>query len=208
MFFVLWALNITINEMSLFGIILVIGILVDDGIIIGESIYSQWEKYGKKPIRAAIDGTLEVIKPVTISIITTIVAFTPYFFFYGMLGKHVWQIAAVIIISLLFSLVEAMIILPAHIAHSRALLPGVDNDRLLTRMRKKLTTFLRWVTNTAYRNFLDFCLRNRWSVSAAVLAIILIIAGLFQGSHVRAQFFNYCGIVPGFACSCAILSTN
>ena len=110
--------------MSLFGIILVIGILVDDGIIIGESIYSQWEKYGKKPIRAAIDGTLEVIKPVTISIITTIVAFTPYFFFYGMLGKHVWQIAAVVIISLLFSLVEAIVILPAHIAHSRALIPG------------------------------------------------------------------------------------
>lgn len=189
MFFVLWALNITINEMSLFGIILVIGILVDDGIIIGESIYSQWEKYGKKPIRAAIDGTLEVVKPVTISIITTIVAFTPYFFFYGMLGKHVWQIAAVVIISLLFSLVEAIIILPAHIAHSRALLPGADNDRLLTRMRKKLTTFLRWVTNTAYRNFLAFCLRNRWSVTAAVFAIILIIAGLFQGSHVRAQFF-------------------
>jgi len=189
MFFVLWALNITINEMSLFGIILVIGILVDDGIIIGESIYSQWEKYGKKPIRAAIDGTMEVIKPVTISIITTIVAFTPYFFFYGMLGKHVWQIAAVVIISLLFSLVEAIVILPAHIAHSRALIPDADNNRLFTRMRKKLNTFLRWITNTAYRNFLAFCLRNRWSVSAAVFAVILIIAGLFQGSHVRAQFF-------------------
>ena len=56
-------------------------------------------------------------------------------------------------------------------------------------MRKKLNTFLRWITNTAYRNFLAFCLRNRWSVSAAVFAVILIIAGLFQGSHVRAQFF-------------------
>ena len=82
MFFVIWVWDITINEMSLFGIILVIGILVDDGIIIGESIYSQPKKYGKKPLDAAIDGTLEVIKPVTISIITTIVAFTPYFYFY------------------------------------------------------------------------------------------------------------------------------
>src|SRR3990172_687420 len=83
MFFVLWTLDITINEMSLFGIILVIGILVDDGIIIGESIYTQWQKYGKKPFRAAIDGTKEVMKPVVISVITTMVAFTPYFFFYG-----------------------------------------------------------------------------------------------------------------------------
>ena len=110
MFFVIWVMNITINEMSLFGIILVIGILVDDGIIIGESIFSQVEKYGKKPLEAAIDGTLDVIKPVTISIFTTIVAFTPYFYFYGALGDHVWQIAAVVIASLLFSLVEAMII--------------------------------------------------------------------------------------------------
>jgi multidrug efflux pump subunit AcrB len=179
MFFVMWALGITINEMSLFGIILVIGILVDDGIIIGESIYTQWEKHGKKPVRAAIDGTLEVMKPVTISIITTIVAFTPYFFFYGMLGKYVWQIGAIVIISLLFSLVEAMIILPAHIAHSRALIPD-NRDTVLTRMRKKLNTFLQWVV-----------------LSAAVFAIILIIAGLFQGSHVRAQFFP--AIEPPYA---------
>jgi len=121
MFFVLWLLGITINEMSLFGIILVIGILVDDGIIIGESIYTQWRKHGKSPIQSAVDGTKDVMKPVAISIITTMVAFTPYFFFYGMLGKYVWQIAAVVIISLGFSLIEALIILPAHIAHSKAL---------------------------------------------------------------------------------------
>ncbi len=188
MFFVLWAIGITVNEMSLFGIILVIGILVDDGIIIGESIYSHWEKYGKKPLRAAIDGTLEVIKPVTISIITTMVAFVPYFFFYGMLGKHVWQIAAVVIISLAFSLVEAMIILPAHIAHSRALL-AEERDTVLTRARKRLNKFLAWTVNNFYRKLLEFGLRNRLAVSAALFAVVLIIFGLFSGSHVRAQFF-------------------
>jgi len=188
MFFVLWVLGITINEMSLFGIILVIGILVDDGIIIGESIYSHWEKYGKKPLRAAIDGTLEVIKPVTISIITTMVAFVPYFFFYGMLGKHVWQIAAVVIISLAFSLVEAMIILPAHIAHSRALL-AEERNTVLTRARKRLNRFLAWTVNDLYRKLLEFGLRNRLAVSAALVAIVLVIFGLFMGSHVRAQFF-------------------
>jgi multidrug efflux pump subunit AcrB len=188
MFFVLWAMDITINEMSLFGIILVIGILVDDGIIIGESIYSHWEKYGKTPLRAAIDGTLEVIKPVTISVITTMVAFVPYFFFYGMLGKNVWQIAAVVIISLAFSLVEAMMILPAHIAHSRALVADYKNS-VLSRMRKRFNKFLYWIVNTLYKNALAFGLRNRWAVSAALFSTVLIIIGLFMGSHVRAQFF-------------------
>lgn len=189
MFFVLWALGITINEMSLFGIILVIGILVDDGIIIGESIFSQWERYGKPPLRAAIDGTMDVIKPVTISVVTTIVAFTPYFFFYGMLGKHVWQIAAVIIISLLFSLIEAFIILPAHIAHSRALGIKAQDKNIFARIRKVIDIALSWMLNKVYKNILSFSLKNRWAVSALVLAIIFVIIGLFQGSHVRAQFF-------------------
>jgi multidrug efflux pump subunit AcrB len=197
MFFVLWALGITINEMSLFGIILVIGILVDDGIIIGESIYTQWQKYGKKPLRAAIDGTKEVMKPVTISIITTMVAFTPYFFFYGMLGKHVWQIAAVVIISLMFSLIEALIILPAHIAHSKALQQTNSNKNLFGIIRTKLDKATNFTLEKIYKPAISFSLKNRWTVVAGIFAIILIIAGLFQGSHVRAQFFP--NIEPPYA---------
>ncbi len=189
MFFVLWVLDISINEMSLFGIIMVIGILVDDGIIIGESIYSQWEKYGKKPVQAAIDGTLDVIKPVSISIATTIVAFVPYFYFYGVLGKYVWQIAAVVIISLVFSLTEAFIILPAHLAHSRALLERQNAHGALFKIRASIDKALYFILNGIYSRILKFCLSNRWAVSASIIAIVLIIAGLFQGSHVRAQFF-------------------
>lgn len=189
MFFVIWTWGITINEMSLFGIIMVIGILVDDGIIIGESIYYQWEKFGKSPVRAAIDGTLDVWKPVFISIATTIVAFLPYFYFYGGLGKHVWQIAAVVIVALLFSLIEALIILPAHIAHSKALKIEPRSNNMFTRIRESIDKFIDLLVNKVYSNILKFCLRNRWAVSASVFAMILIIAGLFQGSHVRAQFF-------------------
>lgn len=189
MFFVIWLMGITINEMSLFGIILVIGILVDDGIIIGESIYYQVEKYGKKPLDAAIDGTLDVIKPVSISIFTTIVAFTPYFYFYGELGANVWQIAAVVIVSLLFSLVEAMIILPAHLSHSKALDINVKDNNIFGRIRHSLDKIYADHIVHVYSKVLKFCLNNRWAVSAAVFSIILIIAGLFQGSHVRAQFF-------------------
>jgi len=189
MFFVLWLLDISINEMSLFGIIMVIGILVDDGIIIGESIYSQFEKYGKPAVQAAIDGTLDVIKPVSISIATTIVAFVPYFFFYGMLGKYVWQIAAVVIISLLFSLIEAMVILPAHLAHSKALQQRPKARHLLARVRDRFDTALRFILDRVYTPALRFSLNNRWAVTAGMVAIVLVIAGLFRGQHVRAQFF-------------------
>ncbi|MBU1101021.1 MAG: efflux RND transporter permease subunit [Bacteroidetes bacterium] len=189
MFFVLWILDISINQFSLFGMIMVIGILVDDGIIIGESIYTQWEKYGKKPIQAAIDGTLEVIKPVTISILTTIVAFVPYFYFYGMLGKYVWQIAAVVIISLLFSLLEAMIILPVHLAHSKALGIQEKKNNFFDRARASVDKFLHYFMYGLYSKVLKVCLNNRWAVTASVLAVIFVITGLFQGSHVKAQFF-------------------
>ncbi|MFQ5968369.1 MAG: efflux RND transporter permease subunit [Acidimicrobiia bacterium] len=189
MFFVLWLLDITINEMSLFGIIMVIGILVDDGIIIGESIYSQWEKYGKSPVQAAIDGTMDVIKPVSTSIATTIVAFVPYFYFYGVLGKYVWQIAAVVIISLLFSIFEATIILPAHLAHSRALQEHPEAHSFLSKVRDRLDGAFKFVLERVYSPVLRFCLDNRWPVGAAMIAVILIMAGAFQGQHVRAQFF-------------------
>lgn len=189
MFFVLWVTNISINQFSLFGMIMVIGILVDDGIIIGESIYSQFEKEGKSPLNAAVDGTLDVIKPVTISIITTIVAFIPYFYFYGMLGKYVWQIAAVVIFALLFSLVEAMIILPAHIAHSKALKIVTESNNLFTRIREKINRVIEFLIHKVYGRILRFSLNNRWAVSAGVFAALLIVGGMMGGAHVKSQFF-------------------
>jgi len=192
MFFVIWILGISINEMSLFGMILVVGILVDDGIIIGESIFAQAEK-GKSRFRATIDGTLDVIKPVSIAILTTIVAFTPYFYFYGQLGSYVWQIAAIVIVSLCFSLIEAVVILPAHIEHSKALdmaKNGNTNKKsIFYRLRKKFDAILKRISDDSYGRFLKFCLKHRWSVTAATLSIVLLIVGLFQGAHVRAQFF-------------------
>lgn len=186
LFFVMMVLGISINEMSLFGMILVVGILVDDGIIIGESIYSQFEK-GKRAFEAAIEGTLEVIKPVSISILTTIVAFIPYFYFYGRLGDYMWQIGAVVIICLAFSLVEAIIILPSHLAHSRAI--SKRNHPEPSYIRIRIDRVLKFLWARVYSSFLKFCLKYRWTVIAANIAIIMIILGMFAGSHVKAVFF-------------------
>lgn len=108
------ASGITINMISLFGMILVVGILVDDGIVIAENIYSHIEK-GKSPKQAALDGTMEVLPSVFSSVITTIVAFAVLFFVEGL--EMMFEMAFVAIACLVFSLFEAFFILPAHLAH-------------------------------------------------------------------------------------------
>jgi len=183
--FVQWLMGITINEMSLFGMIMVIGILVDDGIVIGESIFYQWEKGGKTPRQAAIDGTMDVIQPVFVSIITTMVAFAPYFFMYGEMGNYVWQIGTVVVICLFFSLIEAAIILPVHLAHSKSLSQDQKRNYLREKMNNGIVHFIEKI----YGPFLKFCLKYKWAVMATMAAIILILAGAFMGNHVKAVFF-------------------
>jgi len=118
--FILAPSFITINVMSLFGMILVVGILVDDGIVITESIYQEFER-GLPPIQAAFVGLNKVLPAVISSVLTTVAAFSTFFFIEGRLGDFAPSLAFVTIAALLFSLVEAAFTLPAHIAHSKGL---------------------------------------------------------------------------------------
>jgi multidrug efflux pump subunit AcrB len=113
--------SVTINVLSLFGMIIVIGILVDDGIVIGENIYHHYYDLGKSKIQAAIDGTMEVIPPIVSAILTTIIAFSTFFFVDGRIGSFFGEVSTIVLLTLSVSLIEALIILPAHIAHSKAL---------------------------------------------------------------------------------------
>ena len=110
--------GMSINMISLFGMILVVGILVDDGIVIAENIYTHFEK-GKSAHKAALDGTMEVLPSVFSSVITTIVAFSILLFVEGL--EMMREMAFVVISCLAFSLFEAFIILPAHLGHKRVL---------------------------------------------------------------------------------------
>jgi len=182
--FLEWVLGITINEMTLFGMIIVIGILVDDGIVIGENIYRHWKELGKERVQAAVDGTMEVLVPVCVSIATTMLAFAPYFFIHGDMGKYTSQIGLVVIVSLGFSLVEALILLPAHLAHSNALSDARPHP-LRERIERVQERFIRgW-----YRPFLARSLDNRPVVIAALLATVIVLVGAFAGNHIRAEFF-------------------
>ncbi len=114
-FIVMGMMDITINLISMFGLIIVLGMLVDDGIIVAENVYRHMEE-GMKSREAAIKGTEEVMLPVLTAVFTTIAAFSPLLFMTGIIGKFIRNIPTVLIIALLASLGEALIILPCHLA--------------------------------------------------------------------------------------------
>jgi multidrug efflux pump subunit AcrB len=113
--------GMTINMISLFGMILVVGILVDDGIVIAENIYAHFER-GKSPMRAALDGTSEVMNAVFTSVLTTVFAFSTLLFVGG--EMEMMEEMAFSVIACLFSLIEAFLILPSHLASKKILKPN------------------------------------------------------------------------------------
>jgi len=186
-------LGVTINVLSLFGMIIVIGILVDDGIVIGENIYNHYEK-GKSPVRAAIDGTLEVIPPIISAILTTMLAFSIFFFLDGRIGNFFGEVATVVILTLAVSLVEALIILPAHIAHSKALIrdrkkPTTGLFGLFNKINQKADQFMVFCRDRIYGPALNFFLTNRFLGLAIPVAMLILSIGGIQSKIVRTAFF-------------------
>ncbi len=186
MFIVAYFWGITINVISLFGMIVVIGILVDDAIVVGENIYAHTER-GVPPFKAAVDGTMEVIAPVTTSVLTTVIAFMPFFFLAGMLGKFIWQVALVVAASLLFSLVEAFLILPGHLAHSRAL----DHSSEVSGLRRRIDGWIHILTHRIYARALRLAMRYKWITLTLPVAAMLITVGLLKGGLIGVTFFPF-----------------
>ena len=186
-------LGVTINVLSLFGMIIVIGILVDDGIVIGENIYHHYEK-GKSPVQAAIDGTLEVIPPIISAILTTMLAFSIFFFLDGGIGDFFKEVSTVVILTLAVSLVEALIILPAHIAHSKALIRGRKKPTsglfyVFNQVNEKADQFLVFCRDRLYGPYLKFFLKNRFLGLAIPFALLIFSIGGISSKVVRTSFF-------------------
>ncbi len=186
MFIVAAGLGITINMISLFGMILVIGILVDDGIVIAENIYQHFEK-GKSPKRAAIDGTMEVLPAVVTSVTTTIIAFSPLMVLEGMM-EFMYEMAFVVVFSLLFSLFEAFLVLPAHIG-KEYVLRSKKRATYLSKLRSKLDKFMDFMRHKLYGRTLKMIINWKWVVVTIPVALILITIGLFRGNILKATFF-------------------
>ncbi|MEM9338488.1 MAG: efflux RND transporter permease subunit [Bacteroidota bacterium] len=176
----------TINMISLFGMILVIGILVDDGIVIAENIYAHFEKH-KNPIKAAVQGTMEVLPAVFTSVTTTIIAFSPLLILTGGF-EFLRDMAIVVCFSLGFSLLEAFFVLPAHLA-SKKVLKVPKEDTRAYKIRKALNGVIDYMKLNIYGKSLRFTMKN-WPVSLAmVLGFLVIIVGLLAGGQIKSTFF-------------------
>ncbi len=186
MFIIILFAGLTINVISLFGMILVVGILVDDAIVVGENIYAHYER-GKPAVQAAIDGAREMMPPVFTSVFTTIIAFLPFFFLAGFLGKFIWNMALVVIASLVFSLVEAFLILPSHLAHSKGLHPHGDDPPL----RQKIEKWIAFLTHRVYAPVLKAALRHKWITVMAPATFVLMTVGLLRGGFIGVSFFPF-----------------
>lgn len=179
--------GITINMISLFGMILVVGILVDDGIVIAENIYAHFER-GKSPRKAAVDGALEVLPAVLTSVTTTMVAFAPVLIIKegGMEFMH--EMAFVVIVSLAFSLVEAFLVLPAHLGHSYILRTreAKENSR---NIRQRLDNGIAKLRDNVYGKLLRWVIKWRIYVVIIPVALLIITIGLFKGGLIKSTFF-------------------
>ena len=186
-FIVMYALGgSSINMVSLFAFILVLGVVVDDAIVVGENIYAKMEQ-GLKPQAAAIVGLRDILPPVVIGILTSVAAFTPMLFVSGMMGQMLSPISIVVISVLMFSLVEAMFILPSHlsrvdIAHSTGRI-----DRAQARLRGVLESFVRRV----YQPLLRYTLRKPVVIVASGAALLLFALGIVLGGHMKFIFVEH-----------------
>lgn len=173
--------DVSLNMISMFAFLVVLGIVVDDAIVVGENVY-EYRQQGMDFLSAAIRGTREIATPVTFSIITTIVAFVPLMFIPGTTGKFWWPLPVVVIIVLTVSLLEALYILPAHLAHSSSKSRTRIGERLHGYQQRFSRGFKHFV-DTYYRRFLDLCLKNRYVTLTAGLALFAVVGSFGLSGH-------------------------
>ncbi|KLN63447.1 efflux RND transporter permease subunit [Vibrio sp. VPAP30] len=172
------AIGVSINIISLFAFIMVLGIVVDDAIVIGESAYSEIEKNGGG-VENVVRGVKRVATPATFGVLTTMAVFAPFLMSKGIERAFFFGIASIVILCLFFSLIESKLILPSHLAHSnfKPVKKGSWRDRFNTR-------FFGFI-NGPYKSFIKWCTYWRWSVFAGFAAVLAISVAMVMASYVR-----------------------
>lgn len=176
-FILMPATGVSLNFLSIFGFLLVIGVVVDDAIIVGESIHNQVEA-GKKGADASILGTQLVMKPVFFAVITTMIAFSPWLFIGGGAAQFTRQISLTVIYALTFSLIEAFLILPAHLSHMKP----QNKDGVYYRLQRVFAEGILTLADKVYRPVIKTALRFRYmTVAGFFMALAISISLLAQG---------------------------
>ncbi|MGE9295608.1 MAG: efflux RND transporter permease subunit, partial [Puniceicoccales bacterium] len=175
-------IDVSINMISMFAFLVVLGIVVDDAIVVGENIY-EYRQQGMDFMTAAIRGAKEISGPVTFSIITNIIAFVPLLFIPGETGKFWWPLPAVVITVLTVSLLEALFILPAHLGHAKegGAKGGIGGK--LHRFQQGFSHGFSRFVDKYFRWFLDLALRFRYVTICAAVAMFWIVGSYATSAH-------------------------
>lgn len=182
-FALLPTLGITLNMMSLFGFIMVLGIVVDDAIIIGESAHHSMKKYGHS-LDSVVHGAKRVATPATFGVLTTIVAFFPLMMISGFVAPFLEAIGGVVILCLVFSLIESKLILPSHLVH----MGGTTSKGFFYKVQSFCNGKLEGFVQRSYMPFIKLCIRNRYTTLAVFFSFLILTVGLMGGGIVRVVF--------------------
>ncbi|MBQ4890423.1 efflux RND transporter permease subunit [Shewanella sp. MMG014] len=176
----------TLNEMTTFGFIMALGIVVDDAVVIGESIYTTRKQQGDS-IRSTIIGTHKVAAPTIFGVLTTVVAFMSIAAIEGKLGEIYAQFGTIVTICLLLSLVESKLILPAHLAHMNT--QRSDKKTFWNTIQQGADNSLDWFNNHVYKKVISQALKLRYAVVMVFIALFLLVIGMPFTGGVRVAFF-------------------
>jgi multidrug efflux pump subunit AcrB len=187
-FFLLPLVDVTVNMLSLFGFILVLGIVVDDAIVIGESAYTNMRAKGHS-VDNIVEGVLKVAVPATFGVLTTIAAFLPILLVTGISGQFFAAIGWVVILCLTFSLVESKLILPAHLAHMKVKHYEKDTHNVFIRFQRFFSEGLHHVIDDHYAPFLKKALEHRYLTLSLFISMLILSIGLLAGGILRFVFF-------------------
>ena len=195
----------TINEMTTFGFILALGIVVDDAVVVGESIYSTRKEQGDS-IESTILGTKKVAVPTIFGVLTTVATFVALANVDGMMGQVYSQFAVVVTICLLLSMVESKLILPAHLAHLNTHSKAKSGlGRLWSRIQAGADNGLQWFNHKVYLPAIKWAISYRYAVVSGFIAIFILVIGMLSNGSVRTAFFPD---IPGSVIQASVSMQN
>ena len=185
----MYQLGVSINMLSVFGFIIAMGIAVDDAVVVVENIYAEQQRTGD-PLQAAIVGTQRVATPVVFAVLTTMAAFMPLLFVEGTIGKFLGDIPAVVLFVLLFSLVEVLLILPAHLSHHTGdETPSTAVGRTLDKARLWVQDRLMTFVHGPLTRLLQFATHHYGVTIIGGLCVLVVTFSLVANGYIKNEFF-------------------
>ncbi len=182
----------TLNLMTMFALIMALGLIVDDAIVVGESVHSRIER-GELPHEAAIAGTKRVLLPVIGAVATTWLAFIPLLFIPGIMGRFIRFLPVVVILALAFSLIECIAILPSHLAHSlrRRNMSPASNDSFAARMRVRIDKTIQNLIDNRFVPFFRLAAKYRYVTLSVAVGILIVVFGAIKGERIAVTVFPH-----------------